>query len=100
MIIGHRGVIQIKILAHLWEELHLLVEAVEAKRAMVETYTELQVRPRSAPCSLLDRTDVPIGYIAGQDLTVKTLQNRLDNLIEHIYKSLSKFGLTVFGERK
>jgi hypothetical protein len=67
---------------------------------MVNTCTELQVRPRNAPCSLLDRSDVPIGYIASQDLTVNTLQNKLDNLIGPIYKSLSKFGLTVFGERK
>jgi len=100
VLIGHRGVIQIKILAHLWDELHLLVDAVKAKRAMVDTYTGLQVQPRSTPCSLPDRSDVPIGYIAAQDLTVNTLQNKLDNLIGHIYKSLSKFGLTVFGERK
>jgi len=99
VLIGHRGVVQVKILAHLRDELHLLVDAVEAKTAMVNTHTESEVRPRNAHCSLLDRSNAPIGYIASQDLTVNTLQNKLDNLIEHIYKSLSKFGLTVFGER-
>jgi hypothetical protein len=32
VIVGHRGVLQIEILAHLWDELKLLVDAVEAER--------------------------------------------------------------------
>ena len=66
---------------------------------MVDTYTGLQVQPRSTPCSLPDSSDVPIGYIAAQDLTVNTLQNKLDNLVEHIYNGSTKFGLAVFGIR-
>ncbi len=33
VVIGHGGVIQVKILAHLWDKLHLLVDAIEGQRS-------------------------------------------------------------------